>query len=365
MIFRMNSSVNLFILVSFCFTLFYHQKALSGYESETNLISPEEKAREKQDPTKNEVHLPDPLGIAPPSERQPLSLLHLNQEETFSPYALIVDKSTRTLSIWKFQNNQPILISYYPSDIGREPGNKNILGDLKTPEGIYFFQNRYEANQLNFNEYGSRAFTMDYPNIFDLLSAKTGSGIWLHAIPQDKSLKRGSRGCVVVRNEVIQKITDFITLKQTPIVIHQSVNYVDPNEREKYYQEMNQWLNHWRESWESKNINQYISFYDDSFKSLGMNRNHWKKYKEHLNSRYENIQVSLGQPMIVMHENEAVIRFMQTYRSNFKSDFGEKTLYLKKNSQGQFHIISEEWVENLKKITASQTHQKDNKGDRL
>jgi hypothetical protein len=87
-----------------------------------------------------------------------------------------------------------------------------------------------------------------------------------------------------------------------------------------------------------------------------MNRSGWKRFKENLNSRYQSIQVQTRDPMIVVHENEAIIKFLQSYQSDMKSDFGEKTLYLKKDDQGQLKIVGEEWSETLKKkISASET----------
>lgn len=328
----------------------YCQDSRGVVESETNLMAPQD----SKDAVDVNLDKPDPNPIAPPSGREPLTLLRLGESDAFSPYGFLVDKSTRTLSVWRFQSNIPQLVAYYPSDMGREPGNKQFLGDLKTPEGIYFFQNRYDSKQLNFNEYGSLAFTTDYPNFFDILDAKTGSGIWLHAIPENKSLLRGSRGCVVVRNEVIQKVSDFIMLRQTPFVIEERVQYVTPEERASNMIQLNAWLDGWRKSWENKDIDAYISHYGNEFKSLGMNRSSWKQYKENLNSRYQSIQVRTTDPVMVIHSNEAVIKFMQTYQSDKKADFGEKTLYLKKDEQGQFRIVGEEWTESTKKITASQ-----------
>ncbi|MCB0363860.1 MAG: L,D-transpeptidase family protein [Bdellovibrionaceae bacterium] len=329
----------------------YAQSQPTQVESATNVVSDAQADKEdSEDATKG---MPDPQGIAPPSGKFPTTLVNLGETDAFSPYAFIVDKSTRTLTIWKYEAGNLTPVAVYPSDMGRKPGDKTVLGDLKTPEGIYFFQSRYEGGQLDFNEYGSRAFTMDYPNFFDLMENKTGSGIWLHAIPETKSLLRGSRGCVVVRDEVIQKITDFITLKKTPIVIQEKVTYITPDDLKGRRQSLNRWIDGWRKSWEAKDINSYIAYYGDQFKSLGMDRGQWREYKENLNSKYKSISVRISEPLIVVHDDEAVVRFIQAYQSDFKEDVGEKTLYLRKDGSGQYRILGEQWKSVSKKNLAA------------
>lgn len=328
-------------LLAFCLRAGATQPTL--IESETNLV-PDAQAEkeEKEDSAKGK---PDPQAVQPPTNKVPTALLNLGEVDAFSPYAFVVDKSTRTLTIWKYDGNTPVLMAAHPADLGREAGDKTSSGDRKTPEGIYFFQTRIEGAQLDFNEYGSRAFTMDYPNYFDSIGNKTGSGIWLHSIPETKSLLRGSRGCVVVRNEIIQKVSEFITLKKTPIIIQSSVTYVTTEEFAQLKTQLLSWVDGWRKSWEAKDVNSYITYYGDTFRALGMDRDQWRKYKESLNAKYKSIVVKISNPMVLVHQDKAVVRFIQAYRSDKKEDVGEKLLYLTKDSSGQFRIIGEEWEE--------------------
>ncbi len=46
---------------------------------------------------------------------------------------------------------------------------------------------------------------------------------------------------------------------------------------------------------------------------------------------------------MIHHNDELVLRFLQDYESDKKSDFGEKTLYLRRRDQSPFKIIGEEW----------------------
>lgn len=274
--------------------------------------------------------------------RVPRSVLDLGDPRFFSVHAFVVDKQHRSLTIWKRNTDAVERIGIYPIDFGRSLGDKRYLGDHRTPEGIYFFQEKLEEKDLDFSLYGSRAFTMDYPNFFDRLDGKTGSGIWLHAVPDTTSLNRGSRGCVVVRNEVIKRLSDYVNLRKTPILVQDSIDLVSGEEARRSKEAMAQWLNRWRKAWEEKDIEQYIQFYSDHFKAMGMNRDKWLQYKKGLNSTYKSIRVVLSQPTLLQHKDRVIVRVLQVYQSDQHSDFGEKTLYLKKESDS-WQILNEEW----------------------
>lgn len=288
------------------------------------------------------LNTPDPIPVQPPKGKIPKSLLSLGTGRFFSPYAIVADKSKRTLSLWQNQEGQLKLVKIFPVDFGRKEGDKYQVDDLRTPEGIYFFQKELYGNNLDFSNYGKRAFTMDYPNFFDRLEKKTGYGIWLHAIPDTKTLKRGSRGCVVVRNEAIDELKTYISLQTTPIVVKDEVEYITQQEYQQNSQNLLSFLNQWKQSWQDKNIDSYISHYHDKFKALKMNKKQWKSYKSRLNEQYEQITVNISNPVIIKHKDEVVVRFLQSYRSDEHSDFGEKSLYIK-NVNGQYQIIGEEW----------------------
>jgi murein L,D-transpeptidase YafK len=185
---------------------------------------------------------------------------------------------------------------------------------------------------------------MDYPNFFDRLDRKTGDGIWLHAVPDDVPLTRGSRGCVVVRNQVIKDLTRFVRLGQTPIIIEDIGHWVSRDEHTSMATRSQEWLEDWRSAWMEKRIDAYIDHYDESFESLGMNRSQWRSFKDRLNRTYQTIDVRLSRPKFLVHGNRAVVRFLQQYQSDQVQDFGEKTLYLRRRSpQGPWKIVSEQW----------------------
>jgi murein L,D-transpeptidase YafK len=285
----------------------------------------------------------DPIAVVPLQGMVPDNLVIMGDGTAFSKYAMIADKKNRTLTVWKNENENLNFVYAVPMDIGKNGGDKSSRNDAKTPEGIYFPQTVMEGSGLDFNLYGKRAFPLDYPNFFDQRAGKTGSGIWLHSIPETKSLLRGSRGCVVVRNQILDQITPLITLKKTPVIIADEVHYVSPKDLEKNRTDLNTWLEKWRASWEGKKIDDYMGFYGDDFKAMRMKREQWKRYKQGLNEKYTYIKVKLSKPVFFARRDEAILNFMQQYESDAKKDFGRKTLYLRRVN-GDYKIVGEEWA---------------------
>ncbi|MBX7230862.1 MAG: L,D-transpeptidase family protein [Bdellovibrionales bacterium] len=293
----------------------------------------------------NEPPKPDPTPITPQSGQVPEALVRLGNGQHFSNYAFLMDKGNRTLTVWKQSPSGLELLSAAPADFGRNSGNKVANGDLKTPEGIYFFQQAKNGAELDFDQYGKyevKAFTLDYPNYFDALEKKSGSGIWLHSLPDYLSLWRGSKGCVVVRNKVIENISQYIALKKTPILIQNSVQYISKDQASQQENQWQAWMDQWRESWQNKQHNKYLELYSNDFKGLGMNKKKWAAYKKSLAEKYHYIKINLSEPLVLTHQNEVIVRFLQDYHSDQNQDFGEKTLYLRREGQ-VFKIIGEEW----------------------
>lgn len=286
----------------------------------------------------------------------PDSIISLGDGNVIPNTVFVVDKTQRSLTIW--QQSSPTNIKpvrHYPADIGKNQGDKQAKGDHRTPEGIYTFLEKYEGGGLDFSLYGSRAFALNYPNFFDTLLGKTGAGIWLHAVPDTVPLTRGSRGCVVVRNDVIKDVSQFINLGKTPIIIRDAVNYISTDIQQKKLSELNQMIESWKKAWETKNIDSYITFYSDRFRSLNMNKKKWRRYKRDLAEKYNSIHVAITTPAILEQKGQILVKAFQTYESDQHKDFGQKTLYLAYEGSTP-KIVGEEWVEVSNPSDASKTY---------
>lgn len=279
-----------------------------------------------------------------PAETWPADLLQIAATEHFSKFVFLVDKKERKLLVFERDGESIHKLAEYPADLGKNDGDKTRENDHKTPEGIYFFQKKLSQPQIPFNLYGKMAFTTDYPNYFDRMDGKTGSGIWLHSVPESVALTRGSRGCVVVRNENLDHIQNWIQLKQTPIIIFDKIDYVTADEHTKRKTEIRQWMDSWRAAWEKKDIEKYMSFYDPAFKAPGFgNVKAWERHKGRLFKTYKDIKVTLDQPYLLIHKNELIVKVLQGFRSEMHTDYGVKTMYVRKKD-GALKIVHEDWV---------------------
>jgi murein L,D-transpeptidase YafK len=244
---------------------------------------------------------------------------------------------------FQYSEKGPVITLTIPADIGKVGGNKTQENDHKTPEGIYLLQTQ-KHKPPPYELYGDMAFTSDYPNIFDRIAGKTGYGIWLHAIPDTTPLTRGSRGCVVVRNESIKQLAQHIEVGRTPMIIFDRMETLTESEQVKLNSTLMSQMESWRTSWTQKKMEDYISFYDSGFSTQGMNRNQWQKYKEGLAQKYAFIQVETSNITAILFEDQVLIKFMQKYTSDKLQDLGEKTIhaYLR---DGKLKIVKESWLQ--------------------
>jgi murein L,D-transpeptidase YafK len=274
----------------------------------------------------------------------PADLLAMSSTQAFAKHVLLVDKSERKLLVYERDGETVRKIDEIPADIGKNNGNKEKENDFRTPEGLYFFQQRKSPPEIPFSLYGKMAFTTDYPNLFDKRLKKTGYGIWLHSIPETVALTRGSRGCVVIRNEALEKIQGYIELKQTPIIIYDKIQYVTKAEHDRRRVELSQWMESWRAAWQSQDADKFLSFYDSNFSAPGFSSfKSWKKHKSRLAKKYQAIKVTLNQPFFLLHKDQLIVKTLQKYESDQHTDYGVKTIHALKTSDG-YRIVHEEWA---------------------
>ena len=271
----------------------------------------------------------------------------------FTHHVLVVEKSTHKLYLYENAQENPKLVKTYKIATGKITGNKNVQGDKKTPEGIYFFKRFISGEKLvsNYGKagliYGAGAFTMNYPNIIDRQKGKTGGGIWLHSTHDDKRVSKGldSKGCVVATDNDIKDISKFIDIQHTPIIVTQNLRFL---KKETWLNSKNEILNtviNWATAWKTKNFPKYIDQYSKKdFKSKNKgNYTSYKNYKRKLFKKLGTPVIKFTNISILNFNKYAIVTMEQDYKSNTISDVGKKTLYMKRNNKYQWKIISEDW----------------------
>ncbi len=274
-------------------------------------------------------------------------------DKKFTHHILVVEKSSHSLFLYKYGEEKPELVKKYKILTGKFTGDKTEQGDKKTPEGIYFFQEFHSSNFLinKYGDYGkiygAGAFTTNYPNTIDLRSGKTGGGIWLHSTDDDNRVSLGldSRGCVVAIDKDLKEISQYIDLANTPIIIVQDLYFETKDNWVKNKEKISSTIKNWMKAWQDKDFDTYISSYSpQEFKHSRRGKYHaYKNYKKAVFSRPDTPQINFTD-LSILHNGEYVVATMvQNYNSPIIQDVGKKVLYLKRDENYEWRIVSEEW----------------------
>jgi murein L,D-transpeptidase YafK len=258
---------------------------------------------------------------------------------------ILVDKKTNTLYLAEYEDGAYKILKTYHATLGQVQGDKEDEGDLKTPEGIYTFKSRQTPPQLA-KKFGKMAFSLNFPNTYDHLAGRTGSGVMLHATDTPDRLAKNydSLGCVVVKNEEIEEIFPHVRIGLTPILIFQDLEpaYLKPGQDTA----LKDFFASWIKSWETKNLDDYIDHYHTDFSANGMNKDKWRAYKGQLNKNYASIEIGPEDVLYYRHPKYSMITFTQNYRSKLKNggwghrSRGTKILYIAEEG-GKPKIIAE------------------------
>lgn len=260
-------------------------------------------------------------------------------------HVIVVEKSTHSLLVYSNYQAEPI--ERFTVTTGKVTGQKFEEGDMKTPEGLYFFQRILSGEELpKVDDYGEKAFTLNYPNPIDQKEKRNGSGIWLHgAYDSEKTTTpNNSRGCVVMQNGDLVKVAKYIFLNQTPICIYDKINYDTVENIETKRDRLIGFLRDWKTNWETKNIDGYIKYYDKDFNYNSMNLPAFKRHKENLNRSYRFIKVSLSDINIYTYGSYFMVMFNQLYISD-KNHFYSKKIQYWKDLDTTARIIDERTVD--------------------
>jgi murein L,D-transpeptidase YafK len=261
---------------------------------------------------------------------------------TAGEYALIGEKESKLLHLFRFQDERFVLIKSYPCIIGANGKDKQKAGDNATPRGSYFTL-RYTAGSALPEMYGEGAFVLNYPNYLDRKDSKDGTGIWIHGHSRGKVIGSGdlvnTKGCLAVSNDSIKELNGLLKPSGTHVAIVDKLTLVKESNQRELLQEIRLFMDSWRQAWESGNTGKYLSHYSKDFtNNEGMKFEAFRRHKERVNRGKKFIRVNMEQMAIVLPQERerqvAVVRFVQIYRSsNFANDT-RKIFYLKKGPAG-------------------------------
>lgn len=152
-------------------------------------------------------------------EEQPLVFGDLqNQKQCF----IVISKPELHLSVYEDQEGDTVLLAQYPVCVGKNFGQKQKTGDMKTPECT--FDNPFSITQIQpastwVHDFGDgRGSIQAYGNWFMRLKTPGFSGIGIHGSTNNENSVpgRGSEGCIRLRDEDLDLLKEryaFVGMK--------------------------------------------------------------------------------------------------------------------------------------------------------
>ncbi len=137
---------------------------------------------------------------------------------------ILVAKDLQRLFVVEHDGVTPKILVQYVCASGANQGNKELRGDEKTPEGVYFITKVYTDSKVTV--FGRRAFHLDYPNYFDQEDKRGGDGIFIHGTNRELR-PTSTNGCVTLDNRDLDQLAKYLVRDAVPVMIVPSLDLAE------------------------------------------------------------------------------------------------------------------------------------------
>lgn len=254
-------------------------------------------------------------------------------------YLFVSDKSIPKLWLYKIDNFHLTQLYEVDSIVGIGSGSKKTEGDKVTPIGVYSFVDKFvKLDQY----YGPMAFATNYPNLYDRILKRTGSGIWIHGKPLNGDRKElNTKGCIAVENNFIKNFDKNIDYSKTLLISYEKEL---PKTSKEDLAKILAILFSWRNSWIHNDIDVYLGFYSSDFRRAdGMGFKAFSDYKKRVFKKNEKKSIEISEINLSPYPNsdgKKIFRlsFLQKYdafkgsmRTYGSKDYKELYIEIKDN----------------------------------
>lgn len=162
----------------------------------------------------------------PPADALPSELLMLPAS---LKQVIVVDASRSRLYLFENGAQGTHLVEDVYVSLGKQGVDKLIEGDQKTPLGVYFITDRLDGRSLE-DRFGAGALPLNYPNVYDRLRGRTGSGILVHGVSSSTYSRPplDSDGCIALANDDLLRLASMLPQRDTPVIITRRIKWVKP-----------------------------------------------------------------------------------------------------------------------------------------
>ena len=131
---------------------------------------------------------------------------------------IIVDKESMALTLYNYNGDT---LQSYGISCGKNYGNKEIIGDLKTPEGVFRISGIEEASSWKHDfKDGNGKVEGAYGPWFLRLSVPGHKGIGIHGTHKPESIgTRDTEGCIRLENSDITNLKSKVNIGMVVIIL--------------------------------------------------------------------------------------------------------------------------------------------------
>ena len=273
----------------------------------------------------------------PPVGHLPSALL---QMAPYQEHVLLMDSEKSRLYVFRNVEGAPQLVADFYITVGKKGVEKEREGDQRTPLGVYQIESVVAKERLT-DFYGPGAFALNFPNEWDKRLGKTGSGIWLHGTPPTTYSRPplASDGCMVLTNDDFLKISKYIDIGTTPIIIMPRIDWQAPEKWLDSRVAFSSALNLWKQDWESLNADRYLSHYSAQFSIDGKGLDEWAVKKRRINATKSFVKVEIGNLSVFEYALSPatppmmIVTFDQNYKSSNSNNHMKKRQYWQREGE--------------------------------
>lgn len=201
----------------------------------------------------------DATAHRPPPGLVPEQLIYLSPSVR---HAVAVDVARSRVYLFDNGPDGLVLRQDFYASIGKLGFNKRTEGDMRTPLGVYFVTGQLTKPRLS-DRFGEKALTLNYPNQYDQMQGRTGSGIWMHGVQHDMFSRapQATDGCVALSNIDLQALSGFVEKQGTPVVIADHLNWVKPGPATNGDKGFMKAFDAWRNARQTEGLDEQLKFY--------------------------------------------------------------------------------------------------------
>jgi len=252
-------------------------------------------------------------------------------------HVIVVDTDKSRLYLYKNEHENLTYVADYYITVGKNGIDKQTEGDKRTPIGVYFAGKKITRPLADM--YGDAAYPLNYPNEWDRLHNRKGSGIWLHGTPSNTYSRapRASDGCVVLTKPDLNALAPILQTGTTPVIIANNLQWLEANKISTEKQALKEAVDNWLFDWQSQNTSKYLAHYSQDFSSNGINYKQWSDHKTSVQATKAKIDIALSDISMFAYPDTTkklvVVDFMQDYSSpNLNNKMQKRQYWILENN---------------------------------